>query len=114
MAGPEFCHRRLPFAGSAADHRAQYALLRWERAVARASSDQDRGSRTGRNPARARQGSLQRSWPIDRRTLVKRWRRIESLSRRRVLRGMLNGGLVTLGLPLLNCFLNENGTALAS
>jgi hypothetical protein len=27
---------------------------------------------------------------------------------------MLNGGIVTLGLPLLNCFLNENGTALAS
>jgi len=45
---------------------------------------------------------------------VKRWRRIENLSRRHVLRGMLNGGLVTLGLPLLNCFLNENGTALAS
>ncbi len=45
---------------------------------------------------------------------MKRWRRIENLSRRHVLRGMLNGGLVTLGLPLLNCFLNENGTALAS
>ena len=27
--------------------------------------------------------------------------------------GMLNGGVVTLGLPLLNCFLNDNGTALA-
>ena len=34
--------------------------------------------------------------------------------RRRVLRGMLNGGAVTLALPLLNCFLNENGTAMAS
>jgi hypothetical protein len=40
--------------------------------------------------------------------------RLESLSRRRVLRGMLNGGLVTVSLPLLDCFLNENGTALAS
>jgi len=27
---------------------------------------------------------------------------------------MLNGGVVTLSLPLLNCFLNENGTALAN
>lgn len=36
------------------------------------------------------------------------------ISRRRVLRGMLNGTVVSVGLPLLNCFLNENGTALAS
>jgi hypothetical protein len=36
-----------------------------------------------------------------------------SVNRRRVLRGMLNGGAVTVGLPLLNCFLNGNGTALA-
>jgi hypothetical protein len=36
------------------------------------------------------------------------------LTRRRVLRGVLNGGAVTVGLPLLNCFLNGNGTALAS
>ena len=35
------------------------------------------------------------------------------LNRRRVLRGMLNGGAVTVALPLLNCFLNGNGTALA-
>ena len=40
--------------------------------------------------------------------------RLASLSRRRVLQGMLNGGVVTLGLPLLNCFLNSSGTALAS
>ena len=33
--------------------------------------------------------------------------------RRRVLRGMLHGGAVTVGLPLLNCFLDGNGTALA-
>jgi len=45
---------------------------------------------------------------------VKQFSRLQSLSRRRVLRGMLNGGVVTLGLPLLNCFLNDNGTALAS
>jgi hypothetical protein len=36
------------------------------------------------------------------------------MSRRRVLRGMLGGGAVTVGLPLLNVFLNTNGTALAS
>jgi hypothetical protein len=36
------------------------------------------------------------------------------LSRRRVLRGMLGGGAVTVSLPFLNCFLNDNGTALAS
>jgi hypothetical protein len=35
-------------------------------------------------------------------------------SRRRVLRGVLNGGAVTIGLPLLNCFLNGNGNALAN
>ncbi len=39
---------------------------------------------------------------------------MSKLSRRRVLKGMLNGGAVTIALPLLNCFLNENGTALAS
>ena len=36
------------------------------------------------------------------------------LSRRRLLRGMLNGGAVAVGLPVLDCFLNENGTAFAS
>ena len=35
-------------------------------------------------------------------------------SRRRILNGMLNGSAVSVALPLLNCFLNENGTALAS
>ena len=36
------------------------------------------------------------------------------LSRRRVLKGMLNGSAVTIALPFLDCFLNQNGTALAS
>jgi hypothetical protein len=36
------------------------------------------------------------------------------LDRRRVLRGMLNGAAVTVALPLLDCFLNESGTAMAS
>jgi hypothetical protein len=31
-----------------------------------------------------------------------------------VLQGMLNGGAVTVALPFLNCFLNDNGNALAS
>ncbi len=35
-------------------------------------------------------------------------------TRRRVLRGMLNGAAVTVGLPFLDCFLNGNGTALAA
>jgi len=39
---------------------------------------------------------------------------MNGLNRRRVLRGMLNGTAVTVGLPLLNCFLDGNGTALAS
>ena len=39
---------------------------------------------------------------------------MSKFSRRRFLRGVLNGGAVTVGLPLLNCFLNENGSALAS
>ncbi len=34
-------------------------------------------------------------------------------NRRRVLRGMLGGGAVTVGLPLLNVFLNGNGNAMA-
>jgi hypothetical protein len=35
-------------------------------------------------------------------------------TRRAVLRGILNGGAVTLALPFLDCVLNENGTALAA
>lgn len=35
-------------------------------------------------------------------------------TRRSVLRGMLNGAAVTVALPVLNCFLNDNGTAFAS
>lgn len=37
-----------------------------------------------------------------------------NFTRRRVLRGVFNGTAVAVGLPLLNCFLNNNGTALAS
>jgi hypothetical protein len=39
---------------------------------------------------------------------------MKKLNRRRVLKGMLNGSAVTVALPLLDCFLNDNGTALAS
>ena len=35
-------------------------------------------------------------------------------SRRTVLRGMLGGAAVTVGLPLLDCFLDANGTAMAA
>jgi len=38
---------------------------------------------------------------------------LKNFSRRRVLRGMLNGGAITVGLPLLDCFLNSNGNAFA-
>jgi len=38
----------------------------------------------------------------------------QNLTRRRVLRGTMGGAAVTVGLPLLNCFLNTNGTALAA
>ena len=38
---------------------------------------------------------------------------LDTLTRRRVLRGMLGGSAVTVGLPLLNVFLNGNGNALA-
>ena len=34
-------------------------------------------------------------------------------TRRRVLRGMLAGGAVTVGLPVFDCLLNDNGTAFA-
>ncbi len=36
------------------------------------------------------------------------------ISRRRVLRGTLGGAAISVGLPFLDCFLNGNGTALAS
>ncbi len=39
---------------------------------------------------------------------------LKSIDRRRVLRGMLGGTAVTVALPFLDCFLNENGTAFAS
>src|SRR4051812_18163580 len=38
---------------------------------------------------------------------------MKTLNRRRVLRGMLSGSAVTVALPLLDCFLDGNGTALA-
>ena len=38
---------------------------------------------------------------------------MSKISRRRFLQGTLNGGVVTVGLPLLDCFLNDNATALA-
>lgn len=36
------------------------------------------------------------------------------INRRRLLRGTLGGMAISVGLPLLDCFLNSNGTALAS
>ena len=39
---------------------------------------------------------------------------MSSLTRRRILRGMLNGAAVGVAVPFLDCFLNSNGTALAS
>jgi hypothetical protein len=38
----------------------------------------------------------------------------KNLSRRHVLRGVLHGGVVSVGLPVLDCFLNTNGTAFAN
>jgi hypothetical protein len=38
----------------------------------------------------------------------------DAVDRRRVLRGMMNGAAVTVALPFLDIFLNENGTALAA
>jgi hypothetical protein len=37
----------------------------------------------------------------------------KTIHRRRVLRGMLGGTAIAVGLPFLECFLNTNGTALA-
>ena len=39
---------------------------------------------------------------------------IDKISRRTVLRGLLGGTAVTVGLPMLECFLNTNGTAYAA
>src|SRR4051812_2775086 len=38
----------------------------------------------------------------------------KAMSRRRILRGMLNGAAVTVSLPFLDVFMNANGTALAA
>ncbi len=40
--------------------------------------------------------------------------KMTNVSRRRILRGMMNGAAVTVALPYLDCFLNSNGNALAS
>ncbi len=37
-----------------------------------------------------------------------------NMNRRRVLRGMMGGAAISVGLPFLDCFLDTNGTALAS
>ena len=39
---------------------------------------------------------------------------LNKVSRRRVLRGTMGGAAVTVGLPFLDAFLNNNGTALAA
>jgi hypothetical protein len=39
---------------------------------------------------------------------------MNDLRRRQILRGVLGGAAVTVGLPFLNCFLDDNGTALAA
>jgi hypothetical protein len=39
---------------------------------------------------------------------------MSSMDRRRVLRGMMAGGAVTVGLPILDCLLNTNGNAFAA
>jgi hypothetical protein len=39
---------------------------------------------------------------------------IMNSSRRNILRGMMGGAAVSVGLPFLDCFLNTNGTALAN
>src|SRR5262245_48834592 len=41
-------------------------------------------------------------------------RATDRLTRRNVLRGTVAGAAVSVGLPYLDCFLNTNGTALAS
>jgi hypothetical protein len=40
--------------------------------------------------------------------------KLQTYSRRRLLRGLAAGGAIGVGLPFLDCFLNENGNALAS
>lgn len=40
--------------------------------------------------------------------------RLQLANRRRFLRGLVGGAAVSVGLPLLECFLNESGTALAA
>ena len=35
---------------------------------------------------------------------------LKQVNRRRILKGMLGGSAVTIGMPFLDCFLNSNGT----
>lgn len=39
---------------------------------------------------------------------------VKDMTRRRLLRGLLGGGAVAVGLPILDCVLNENGDAFAA
>lgn len=41
-------------------------------------------------------------------------KKLNELTRRRVLRGMMAGGAIAVGLPILDCMLNTNGTAFAA
>ena len=45
---------------------------------------------------------------MDQERIMAKW------SRRRVLKGILGGSAITVALPLLDCFLNDHGEALAS
>src|SRR5688572_3364811 len=47
-------------------------------------------------------------------TTPRRYVKNAAITRRTILRGVMAGAAVNVALPLLNCFLNENGTALAS
>ena len=69
-----------------------------------------------RRPAlRKRRGHL-RDAGLDGRTERGDWtmNSVSRLSRRRVLRGMMGGAAVSVGLPFLDCFLDSNGAALAA
>ena len=98
VAGEGLRRRRLSAARFDAPHRHQRRLLSRRRAA-------DRRTRHRRTPKLASQtDAAGEPEMIPMRTL----------NRRKMLRGMLGGAAVTLGVPFLDCFLNTNGTAQAS
>src|SRR5690606_23551861 len=88
------CRRRLSPAGAAAHRGAEPGLLDHRRTTACTRACDPHRRHAGQPGTAQVKGDA-----------------MKTITRRRVLRGVLQGGAITVALPLLNCFLNDNGTA---